>query len=258
MQQEHKNKAEVEEYIHVCGEYTGTYEREKIAKDWAKKQESAAGVVQDFKKRVGNPEGKLVLDVGFGNGMYVAAFVKAGAVVSGVEVNSALLDIAQSLLEQEGEKATLVVYDGGTLPFAEKSFDYVYSVSVLEHVTNPAALLKEVERILKPGGKFYLAFPNRFNPKETHTGIYFLSYVSRDIARRWLGLLNRNTIDELNLHFISFFSLRRMMRGTAFTIVPETGSQNVLFAYIKKCMSFMGLHFSILRPHIMVILEKRM
>ncbi len=55
------------------------------------------------------------------------------------------------------DKRPLIIADGERLPFADKSFDYVYCVHVIEHVDNPAAFLKEMSRVAKAG---YLECPN--------------------------------------------------------------------------------------------------
>lgn len=48
---------------------------------------------------------------------------------------------------------------GERLPFKDDCFDAVFSLAVLEHVKNPFACAKEIERVLKPGGKMYVAVP---------------------------------------------------------------------------------------------------
>jgi len=50
------------------------------------------------------------------------------------------------------------------LPFKSLSIDYVYAKSILEHLNDLASILTEVERILKPGGTFYIYVPHWSNP----------------------------------------------------------------------------------------------
>jgi SAM-dependent methyltransferase len=56
--------------------------------------------------------------------------------------------------------APRVAADGQQLPYADDAFDGVYSINVLEHVPDPAALAAEVARILEPGGLFLSITPN--------------------------------------------------------------------------------------------------
>ena len=61
---------------------------------------------------------------------------------------------------------------GERLPFPEASFDFLLSHEVLEHVQNDADAIREMVRVLRPGGRLALFCPNRGYPFETH-GIYW-------------------------------------------------------------------------------------
>ena len=141
-------------------------------KDWQSKSSAAEGLLADFRKRVDEVEGKKVLDIGFGNGLIAIAFSKAGAEIYGVEVNQKLLSIAREIAKSENKRIQFEHYDGKKLPFENSFFDYIFCTSVLEHVTHKEELLREMARVLKQGGKVYLAFPNKLALKETHTGLY--------------------------------------------------------------------------------------
>jgi len=256
--EDERTRVLAERYLASCDEYTDPYEREKLINDWVKKRADAVAAVGDMRSRAGEVSGKRVLDIGFGNGLYSMAFAKTGAQVSSLEVNPVLLSIAQETLLAEGVEADMRIYDGTVFPFADNYFDYAFSVSVLEHVSDPALLLREASRVLKPGGKFYLAFPNRWRALETHTGVWFLSYLPRDMAQ-WLmrTLAKRNSIEELNLHFISYWSLKHLLRGTSLHIVLEYGGKTWPRRALKKFLAFFGIHYSAILGTVMVILEKR-
>ena len=257
-QSREKVRLQAEEYLSSCTEYADPYEHEKLVRDWEKKGDVAKNVIGDFTARAGTPAGKSVLDIGFGNGLYALAFAEAGAVVSGIEVNPVLLRIAEDNSRQRNLHVDLSLYGGATFPFADSSFDYAFSVSVLEHVDDPGQLLREASRVLKPGGKFYLAFPNRISFKETHTGIYFLNYVPRSVAQFLLRKLwRRNTIEEINLHFMSYWKMKRLARRAGFHILYEQGGKSPLRSMLKRALRALGMHHSAILRTVMVVLEKR-
>lgn len=243
-------------YSEACGEYTDPGERVRLEKDWERKADMAEGVVRDFRLRAMDPEGKELLEVGFGNGLQLAAFIRAGARMHGLEVNRVLHQLASESLEESGLFADLRVYEEGPFPYPDDRFDGGYSVSVLEHVSDPGSVLHEIGRVLKPGARFYLAFPNKFAPRETHSRIWFLSYLPREWGKWLLRFLGRSTIDDLNLHFISYFKMKSLLRGTGLRITYEHRRGGFLQRMAKRILAFAGIHHSAILPHIMVILEK--
>jgi SAM-dependent methyltransferase len=56
-----------------------------------------------------------------------------------------------------------VVIGGGPLPFADDSFDVIFSIYVLEHISQPAEFVMEIRRVLRPGGVFLALTPNRYH-----------------------------------------------------------------------------------------------
>ena len=251
-------RARAEKYLATCTEYTSSYEREKLIGDWAKKGKAAREAVEDLKLRAGPVAGKRLLDIGFGGGEYSLAFSKAGAEVYGLEVNRVLHTIAEAHLKEEGVRADLRIYDGNTFPFADDFFDHAFSVSVLEHVSDAPLMMREVSRVLKPGGKFYLAFPNRWRPIEAHTGILFLSYLPRSLAQMLMKRLwKRNAIEELNLHFLSYWSLKRLLRGNGLRVVFEYDAKTAPRRFLKRTLGHFGMHHSAILGTVMVVLEKK-
>ncbi len=244
-------------YLASCTEYTDSYEREKLIGDWAKKGKAAREAVDDMKARAGVVAGKRLLDIGFGGGEYALAFVRARAEVYGLEVNEVLHEIAEAHLKEEGAWAKLLVYDGGRFPFEDAFFDHAFSVSVLEHVSDAPLMMREVNRVLRPGGKFYLAFPNRFRVREAHTGIFFLSYLSRRVAG-WLmqRMWKRNAVQELNLHFISYWSMKRLLAGTSLHVVFEYAGTTAPRRALKRLLGAFGVHYSAILGTVMVVLKK--
>lgn len=96
--------------------------------------------------------GRDVLEVGVGAGTDFVQWVRAGARATGVDLTPAGVALTEERLALEGLKARVLVADAERLPFADASFDIVYSYGVLHHSPNTEAAVREVHRVLRPGG----------------------------------------------------------------------------------------------------------
>jgi 2-polyprenyl-3-methyl-5-hydroxy-6-metoxy-1,4-benzoquinol methylase len=113
--------------------------------------------------------GRLVLDFGAGNGAQTLELMKLGCRVVACDIDQTDLDVLSRYLQDNNiEVVTPVRYDGSILPFVDKHFDAVVSLAVLEHVQDEAKALSEIHRVLKPGGDFLIAVPNKWWIFETH------------------------------------------------------------------------------------------
>lgn len=235
-------------------------EREKIVRDWETKEAQANGIANDFECRVGGLTGLRVLDAGSGNGGISIAFAKKGASVEGIDIEEELVAIARSEAERTGSTARFSWYEGTTLPFPDGSFDAAVSVSVIEHVSDPRQYFSEILRVLKPGGSLYLAFPNRLMPKETHTGLWGLSYLPPFIARPYARSTGHNPIEDNNLHFYTYWKIKKLLRashkgGRQWQIKEERGASGGLKGAVKSCLRALGVPHQALLPHVMLIVE---
>ena len=94
-----------------------------------------------------------VLEVGCGLGTDGAQFAKAGATYTGIDLTDAAVDLAKRRFELFDLPGTFRVADAETLDFPDNSFDIVYSHGVLHHTPDTAAAVREIHRVLRPGGK---------------------------------------------------------------------------------------------------------
>jgi SAM-dependent methyltransferase len=90
-----------------------------------------------------------VMDLGCGAGGSVDLFRRHDPEVDWVGVDIAN---SQEVSQRRRSDANFVTYDGQILPFPDASFDVVFSSQVLEHVRDPLSQLREVARVLRPGG----------------------------------------------------------------------------------------------------------
>ena len=92
-----------------------------------------------------------VMDLGCGAGDSVELFRAFDAEVRWVGVD---IEESPEVAERTRGDAEFVTFDGEHLPFDDASFELIYCKQVLEHVERPRELLREVARVLEPGGSF--------------------------------------------------------------------------------------------------------
>lgn len=245
------------EYVNETFVDSSDWDKERVVKDWLSKERKTKGLIADFEKRAGKIKGKRILEIGFGSGIQMRVFAKGGALISGLEINETLYKIAEEVLA--GVQADVRIYNGKKFPFHDNYFDFCYATSVIEHISDLQDVLREAYRVLKPNGRFYLSFPNKWSPRETHTGIYFLSFLPRRLVLFIVSkIFKRNAINEWNLYFLSYFKFKKilMQNDISFKIILESESPNFLKRIIKKTLAFAGIHHSALLRTVMVVLEK--
>jgi len=146
--------------------------------------------------------GERVLDLGCGAGRFVAALRDAGADPVGVELAGAALERAR---RNVGDADLRLLEPDGSLPLGHGEVDVVWCSEVLEHVPDTGALLNEVRRVLKRGGRLIVTVPDHGRLRRTLIAL----------AR------HESHYDPLGQHvrFYTRRSLARTLRATGFADV---------------------------------------
>jgi ubiquinone/menaquinone biosynthesis C-methylase UbiE len=97
--------------------------------------------------------GLKVLEIGCGLGTDGARFARAGAHYTGVDLTEAAVSLARRNFELQNLAGEFRTADAENLDFPSDTFDLVYSHGVLHHTPDTARAIKEVHRVLKPGGR---------------------------------------------------------------------------------------------------------
>jgi SAM-dependent methyltransferase len=112
--------------------------------------------------------GEKVLDAGCGEGRHCFGALERGAHVVGLDLDLASLRASAGNLRQRaaecGRLGALIHGNAFRLPFSDGAFDKVICSEVLEHIPDYRSVLKEIKRVLKPGGTFAASVP-RFFPE---------------------------------------------------------------------------------------------
>ncbi len=96
--------------------------------------------------------GAKLLEIGCGMGTDLLQFAKGGAHCHAVDLTPRSVEITRHRFGLYGFKGLFAISDGERLPFRDNSFDVVYSNGVLHHTPDTAGAIKEVHRVLRPGG----------------------------------------------------------------------------------------------------------
>ena len=119
-----------------------------------------------------NHRGEKVLDVGCGLGTDTSRFASHGADITGIDISSRAIELAKRNFEWRGLTGTFDVMDGERMTFPDDVFDFVYCHTVLHFTQSPQRMIKEIHRVLKPGGRALLMAINR------RSWLYFLHRVA--------------------------------------------------------------------------------
>lgn len=124
--------------------------------------------------------GKKVLDVGCGVGAVVQALIREGVDGYGID------PCEPAIVQARQGCGTFCVGEAIALPFEDAFFDAVGSFTVLEHVEDPDTMLREMVRVLKPGGRIVIACPNFLRV----VGLEAHHWHNRGAARKALNLMS--------------------------------------------------------------------
>ena len=125
------------------------------------------GLIEGQLRKVGVSRSGVGLDVGCGQGWYLGALARAGYRMNGIDFSGGQLRKAAANLRQDHFATVLAQADAQVLPFSDNTFDFAYSINAFHHLPSAEAqakALREIVRVLRPGGTFVLHEINTQNP----------------------------------------------------------------------------------------------
>jgi ubiquinone/menaquinone biosynthesis C-methylase UbiE len=135
-----------------------------------------------------------VLDVGCGQGIDLYGYAAAGARATGIDLTPRHCELAKAHLGAMGLTAAVVDGDAERLPFNDASFDRVSSNGVLHHTPDLPGALREIRRVLRPGGEARIVVYNRSSLHYWVQQVLYSGVLARGLLEeRSMGnLLSRN------------------------------------------------------------------
>ncbi len=174
--------------------------------------------------------GEKVLEVGCGAGQFIRAIKKIRP-----ELECHGSDISKNALEQAQKNSDGVLYTeqrGNNLPFADGVFSAVIIFDVLEHVDNPIAFMREVNRVLRNGGKMYLFAPCEGDYLSLWHMLKFFG-IGRDLTKKFAG----------HIQYFSRHSLLDLIKNNGFAIKSIRYSEHII-GQLLGVVVFFSMSFS--------------
>lgn len=176
-----------------------------------------------------------VLDFGCGAKPYKSLFTNAVEYIG--------VDYASEGHDHSNENIDFY-YDGKTLPFTDNEFDSIFSSEVMEHIFNPLEILGELNRVLRPGGKFLFSCPFAF--PEHEVPVDFARYTSFALTDMLQQKGFRIIKADKSGHFASAIAQMRVLyfRDHVITSVPVIGKTKLFGKFCRQLgIPFMNGYF---------------
>jgi len=133
----------------------------------------------DWIRRNAKLDGAVAIDIGCGGGILTEAMARAGARVTGIDMAEGPLSVARLHQIESGAEVDYQQATAEELAASEAGkYDVVTCLEMLEHVPDPAAVIRSCAELAKPGGHIFFSTINR-NPKSFVFAIVGAEYVLR-------------------------------------------------------------------------------
>lgn len=185
----------------------------------------AAQALDAWESMAGTDGAESLLEIGCGTAPLLIAARERYARVIGIDIAFRWLVMAKKRLQDAGLEVPLICACAESSPFRAETFDRVVADSVLEHVHDQPLVAREALRVLRQGGRVFIATPNRYSiGPDPHVGVWGGGL----LPERVLGwYVQRRGGIPPRRQFVSAGGLRRLLRAAGFANVrvflPDVG-----------------------------------
>ena len=241
------------------------YEDEGVARYWNNKYDQEYHPYLHGRQRkvlelitnLGLSDGATCLELGCGGGQNAFKYTELGLDVHGVDSSKELLKTAHELAANERNLHFSNVDLNNRMPFDEASFDLVVVVGTLQYLSEPSICVKEVYRVLKPGGYFIVAQRNALSFNVLRRPISFLCCLLSHEGFEWggrggtisSGLSAKGSKTVLIKRMVKASNLKRWIRKSGMEMVhcggytPDFSIAPRLFRFLDSLLNIVPFMF---------------
>jgi 2-polyprenyl-3-methyl-5-hydroxy-6-metoxy-1,4-benzoquinol methylase len=193
-----------------------------------------------------------VLLAGCGAGGDILPFHQAGAIIYGFDPDREGVEIAQMRAKELSlDPSSYLIGVAERIPYASRSFDFVYCATVLEHVSSMGEALKEMIRVTKPGGNIYIMTPDYRTTLEPHYKIHMLPNLfpgAKQLNKLMLRLLGRSPrYLDWGVNYVNFVKIRKVLIHQPVIFYRTYWREPEAWAATKSKLSILPLFYWLFR-----------
>lgn len=186
--------------------------------------------------------GKRYLDVGCAYGGFLVAFARAGATVTGLDIDESLLRLARYNLQDQAVQAPLLLRDAtqrDSIVEFENNLDIITCNDVIEHVDNPTALVRNISELLTNNGLAYFEIPNALAPlhvlSDGHYQLFGITLLDYPKAEEYFSVHFPN-VGYAVRHYLTFKQYEALFaaHGLMMTFIDDSADQNAVNTILQQ------------------------
>ena len=171
-----------------------------------RKARKAVAILQDHNPALGELD---LLEIGCSAGYGTVVYAESFRSVTGIDIDE--LAVQHAVASNARPNVRYLVMDSQRTGFPDERFDAIVCTHIYEHVPDASRLMREIHRLLRPGGVCFFSAGNRLCLIEPHYGLPLLSVLPRFMADWYLRLLGRGS-SYYEKH-LTYWGLKQLVSG---------------------------------------------